>query len=141
MPRNILTHELNRVRTMKDKQLLARYNKMTKVDKIEMFYKALKKENRYSHLRNVIAKDLGWDKSPTYKKAMEWFLEHPTFGSYVFTPIDKEDGSTQIRVTECMAGSREACDLDDRDDELSIDDARDEWDRLIDIGYIFTTEV
>ena len=85
MPRNILVHELNRVRTMTDDQLDVRYGKMTKEEKIAMFHEALKKEGRNPSLQNRIAKDQGWDNAPTHEPAIE-----EEYSSWVIRAMDRD---------------------------------------------------
>ena len=54
-----LQHELNRIHTMTDNALEARYDKMSTATKIEAFHEALVQTNRAPYLRKRIAKDLG----------------------------------------------------------------------------------
>jgi len=53
-----IQHELNRIHTMTDNALEARYGKMATATKIEAFHEALKQTGRAPHLRKRIAKDL-----------------------------------------------------------------------------------
>ncbi len=54
-----IQHELNRIHTMTDNALEARYDKMSTATKIEAFHEALVQTNRAPYLRKRIAKDLG----------------------------------------------------------------------------------
>ena len=128
MARDILVHELNRVRNMTDDQLNVRYGKMNKEPKIQKFHEALKKENRNPSLRNKIAKDLGWDQAPTYTPSGTWVLKS-TSGEdheYVFslTPSD-----TVMEVIEWKNGDKISS------GNRNIEVARKYWDNLIGEGY------
>ena len=132
MARDILVHELNRVRNMTDDQLDVRYGKMNKESKIQKFHEALKKEDRNPSLRNKIAKDLGWDQAPTYTPSVEegssWVLKS-TSGEdheYVFVTTEQD---TVMEIIEWKNGDKIMA------DERNIKVARKYWDNLIGEGY------
>ena len=137
MPRDILTHELNRVRTMTNDQLDVRYGKMTKDDKIQNFYTALKQENKNPALQNKIANDCGYDQAPTYTPAVvkapedHWILTAPGDNSHevVFTP-EVGNGLHGIEIVEYKNGNRS------NSVTYKISDARVRWDLFISEGYL-----
>jgi len=136
MARDILVHELNRVRSMTDDQLDVRYGKMTKEPKIQKFYEALDKEDRNPILRNKIAKDLGWDQAPTYTAASpivemgsSWVLKSTSVGhDHEFIFGTTEDGGV-MEISEWENGEK----IESTEKKVSV--ARQCWDNLIGRGY------
>ena len=57
---DLLQHEIKRIRSMTDEKLHARYDKMTKTNKIEAFMEALTQESRAPELRQKIGVGLGY---------------------------------------------------------------------------------
>ena len=67
----VFAHELDRVTSMTDEQLTARYLKMTKIDKIEALQRALIRENRNPSLQRTVKTHLA---NNMRHVANEWVL-------------------------------------------------------------------
>ena len=58
--KKLYKHELDRVKSMTDRQLYTRYGKMTKSNKMQAFYEALADENRVPELRKQMGIKSGY---------------------------------------------------------------------------------
>ena len=123
-PDKLLQHEYDRIGEMTDKQLSARYKKMTKPEKIEAFGKALKKTDRHRELQRTI------DKARMKVGVIEWVLLKDDFStSYRF--VTKPNNPKEIAIFCTKATSQE----DRFMPHCDIDKARDVWNSLIKEGY------
>jgi len=132
--RDILVHELNRVRSMTDKQLWTRYGKMTKEDKLIKFRQALKQENRCPELRDTIAHAQGWDEAPTYTPAINegpWTLKNASCDNdFIFEETCySEESQAEMLVTRMVNG------VEKDKNYYTKDGARIRWDELVTAGY------
>ena len=137
-------HEQERVRTMTDEQLVTRYGKMTKEDKIEGFYKVLTEEGRAKKLQKQIASDKGY--TTRKKSAYKTTPAHiPTNSKpkevYALRSMDKhDDAGIWVKVFLVYGGNTVSViefENEQHDGLLNFtyEAARHYWDQCIEEGY------
>lgn len=140
-------HEQERVRTMTDEQLVTRYGKMTKGDKIKAFYDELQLQNRAWSLRKQIAEEWEFEGGVSDDR---WFLvndEKKTW--YSFRLEGKWSGCESVEICtadELMFRSKDPPPPEDdcwqpvkhSNDSLVVwmkEEARSMWNVLVSEGY------
>jgi hypothetical protein len=111
---------------MTDRELHLRYGKMKKKDKIDTFYKVLKKVKRCPTLQKKIKRDISSGTIILYK------LYNHKLAKEVFYKVDNSQTCLQVEIVSYHNG-----DLDDKT-LFDISDARKDWDIKCNSGFVPT---
>jgi len=141
---DLLQHEIDRIRTMTDKQLHVRYDKMKRRDKIQAFFEALKMENRAPQLRQKIGVRLGYSLKESHSDGPAvWYLQKGFYDSMI--RFSKTNTGchirTQIQICKTNTAGDWLIDMTDYPDGCySEDEGRKKWDAFIEKGYVLVKE-
>ena len=130
-----LQHELNRINTMTDKMLHARYDKMTKRPKITAFFDALTQTGRAPQLREKVGVRLGYISSKLQNTNTYHYL---TNGEQIWRFEPFSEGSIQIGSRGWGSDDREWLfnHVDYVNAHYPTDQARDFWNNLVKKGFV-----
>lgn len=128
-----LNHERARVNTMTDDQLIIRYGKMTKIDKIEALHTVLVETNRCPAVRNSIELKhphlIQPGAVPTNTSTEHWIKKSDQMMSFT-----EMFGDKKIRVRTYKFDGATVSGLVN-DGELGVDEARSVWCYMIKDGW------